>query len=139
MHTNHFATDTSASIIASVAIIPWLGSAFRGYLVGFKHSGKLHKFTTYNRSKEQLLKVDDTHVTWNLTGPDGRLEIKAERAAGGLLHAPLRSAMHKRVEETMLATVQVKHFDNAGQVIFDDVGTCAAMEVFGDLDRLLAI
>ena len=139
MQTNHFASAPDASLIASVAIIPWLGGAFRGYIVGFKHSGRLHKFTTYNKSREQLLTVDDTHVRWNLTGPDGTLEISAERAAGGLLHAPLRSAMHKRVEETMLATVRVRHLDVSGAVIFEDVGTCAAMEVFGDLERLLAI
>jgi len=139
MQTNHFESAPDASLIASVAIIPWLGGAFRGYIVGFKHSGKLHKFTTYNKTREQLLTVDDTHVRWNLSGPDGTLEIAAERAAGGLLHAPLRTAMHKRVEETMLATVRVRHLDASGAVIFDDVGTCAAMEVFGDLTRLLAI
>jgi hypothetical protein len=122
-----------------VAIIPWLGSAFRGYIVGLKHSGKLHKWTTYNRSKETLLKIDDSHITWTLTGPDGVIELRAERVAGGLLHAPLRTAMHQRVEETMLATVQLRHLSRSGEVLFESVGDCAAMEVFGDLKRLLAI
>ena len=139
MQTNHFATAPDASLIASVAIIPWLGSAFRGFIVGFKHSGRLHKFTTYNRSSEKLLTVDDSHVRWQLTGPDGTLEITGERASGGLLHAPLRTAMHRRVEETMLANVQVRHLDVLGRVIFEDVGSSAAMEVFGDLHRLLSI
>ncbi len=139
MQTNHFATEPDASLIASVAIIPWLGSAFRGYIIGFKHSGKLHKWTTYNKSREQVLKIDDSHVRWSLSGPDGTLEISGERAIGGLLHAPLRSAMHQRVEETMLATVTVRHLDASGQVIFSDTGTSAAMEVFGDLPRLLSI
>lgn len=139
MQTNHFATAPNASLIASVAIIPWLGSAFRGYIIGFKHSGKLHKWTTYNKSHEQALAIDDTHVRWAVTGPDGTLEISGERAVGGLLHAPLRSAVHQRVEETMLATVSVRHLDVSGAVIFEDAGTSAAMEVFGDLPRLLSI
>lgn len=139
MQTNHFASDPEASFIGSVAIIPWLGSAFRGYIVGLKHSGKLHKWTTYNRSKETLLKIDDSHITWTLTGPDGVIELRAERVAGGLLHAPLRTAMHQRVEETMLATVQLRHLSRSGEVLFESVGDCAAMEVFGDLERLLAI
>jgi hypothetical protein len=139
LQSNHFESDPEASFVGSVAIIPWLGSAFRGYIVGLKHSGKLHKWTTYNRSKESLLKIDDSHVTWQLSGPDGRLELKAERVAGGLLHAPLRTAMHQRVEETMLANVSVRHLSNSGEVLFDSVGDCAAMEVFGDLERLLAI
>jgi hypothetical protein len=139
LQSNHFESDPEASFVGSVAIIPWLGSAFRGYIVGLKHSGKLHTWTTYNRSKESLLKIDDSHVTWQLSGPDGRLELKAERVAGGLLHAPLRTAMHQRVEETMLANVSVRHVSNSGEVLFESVGDCAAMEVFGDLERLLAI
>ena len=139
MQTNHFASDPEASFIGSVAIIPWLGSAFRGYIVGLKHSGKLHKWTTYNRSKETLLNIDDSHITWTLTGPDGVIELRAERVAGGLLHAPLRTAMHQRVEETMLATVELRHLSQSGEVLFESVGDCAAMEVFGDLERLLAI
>lgn len=139
LQSNHFESDPEASFVGSVAIIPWLGSAFRGYIVGLKHSGKLHKWTTYNRSKESLLKIDDSHVTWQLSGPDGRLELKAERVAGGLLHAPLRTAMHQRVEETMLANVSVRHLSNRGEVLFESLGDCAAMEVFGDLERLLAI
>jgi hypothetical protein len=139
MQTNHFASEPEASFIGSVAIIPWLGGAFRGYIVGLKHSGKLHKWTTYNRSKETLLKIDDSHITWTLTGPDGVIELRAERVAGGLLHAPLRTAMHQRVEETMLATVELRHLSRSGEVLFESVGDCAAMEVFGDLERLLAI
>ena len=138
MQTNHFASDPEASFIGSVAIIPWLGSAFRGYIVGLKHSGKLHKWTTYNRSKETLLNIDDSHISWTLSGPDGVLELRAERVAGGLLHAPLRTAMHQRVEETMVATVDLRHISPTGEVIFESIGECAAMEVFGDLDRLLA-
>ncbi len=139
LQSNHFESDPEASFVGSVAIIPWLCSAFRGYIVGLKHSGKLHKWTTYNRSKESLLNIDDSHVTWQLSGPEGRLELKAERVAGGLLHAPLRTAMHQRVEETMLANVSIRHLSNSGEVLFESVGDCAAMEVFGDLERLLAI
>lgn len=139
LQSNHFETAPDASLIASVAIIPWLASSFRGFIIGFKHSGKLHKWTTYSKSTEQLLSIDDSHVRWQVSGPDGRLELTAERVAGGLLHAPLREAMYRRVEETMKATIQVRHFDKDGHLIFEDDGTCASMEVFGDLDRLLEI
>ena len=107
--------------------------------MGFKHSGKLHKWTTYNKTVEQQLAIDDSHIRWSLIGPDGVIEIRAERATGGLLHAPLRAEMQKRVEETMLARIEVKHFDKNGQLVFSSIGDCAAMEVFGDLERLLNI
>lgn len=137
IQTNHFETAPEASLIASAAIIPWLNTSFRGFIIGFKHSGKLHKWTTYNKSVEQNLAIDDTHARWSLTGPDGRLELEAIRVAGGLLHAPLRTAMYQRVEETMLSKVTVKHFDNSGKLLFSDTGEVGSMEVFGDLARLL--
>lgn len=139
MQSNHFASEPEASLIASVAIIPWLGGAFRGFIIGLKHHGKLHKWTTYNKTREVQLSIDDTHVVWIVSGPDGVLEIVAERAAGGLLHAPLRTAMYRRVEETMQAVVAIRHLSESGKLLFEDSGLNASMEVFGDLDRLLKI
>lgn len=138
LQSNHFASHADASLIASVAIIPWLAGSFRGFIIGFKHSGKLHKWTTYNKTKELKLNIDDSHVRWSLSGPDGVLELEAERVAGGLLHAPMRTAMYQRVEETMLANIKLRHLDHSGRELFADLGTCAAMEVFGDLEKLLA-
>jgi hypothetical protein len=139
LHSNHFASEPTASFIGSVAIIPFLGRKFRGYIVGLKHSGKLHRWATYNRSNERQLNVDDSHISWTLEGPDGILEISAERVRGGLLHAPLRTAMHQRVEESLDAKINLRHTSKSGQVLFEDVGTTAGLEVFGDIDRLLAI
>ena len=139
LHSNHFLSDPSASFIGSVAIIPFLGREFRGYIVGLKHSGRLHRWATYNRSRELQLKVDDNHINWSLRGPDGTLEISAERVRGGLLHAPLRTAMHQRVEESLDAKVHLRHLNVSGQVVFEDTGTTGGLEVFGDIDRLLAI
>lgn len=139
LHSNHIDSDPEASMVASVAIIPWIGNAFRGFIIGLKHSNKLHKWTTYNSSKEELLTIDDSHIHWKLTGPDGTLEISAERVRGGLLHAPLREAMHQRVEETLDAKIQIKHTSKQGKVLLEGTGLSAAMEVYGDIDRLLAI
>lgn len=128
-----------ASLIASVAIIPWLGRAFRGSIIGLRHSGRLHRWTTYNRSRESRLEITDTHVRWSMTGPDGRLDLDAERVRGGLLHAPLRTAMHRRVEETLDAKVTLRHTARDGTVLLEGVADCAGLEVFGDTARLLAL
>ena len=138
LHSNHVDVDPSASLVASVALIPWLRGTFRGFIVGLRHGGRLHRWATYNRSREAVLSIDDTHVHWTLDGPDGRLILSAERVRGGLLHAPLRTAMHQRVEETMDGRISIRHEDPRGRVLLEGVGTCAAMEVFGDVERLLA-
>lgn len=131
--------NTDASLIASVAIIPWLRGSFRGSIIGFRHGGRLHKWTTYNRSTERSLTIDNSHVRWSVTGPDGVLDLTAERMRGGLLHAPLRTAMHQRVEETLDARIEFRHTDHDGRVLIEGVGECAGLEVFGDTERLLAL
>ncbi len=138
IHSNHFDGEPAASFVGSVAIIPWKRSSFRGFIIGLKHHGQLHTWATYNGSRELGLTIDDTKVRWVLEGPDGRLTIEALRARGGLLHAPLRSQMHRRVEETLDAHVTVTHQDAQGRVIFTSQSTLTGMEVFGDTDRLLA-
>jgi len=127
-----------ASLVASVAIVPWLRGAFRGVIVGFHHGGRLHRWTTYRRARQTRLEIGDQHVHWTLTGPDGTLEIEAERMRGGLLRAPLRTAMHQRVEETLDASAHVRHTAPDGTVLLDGVASCAGLEVFGDIDRLAA-
>jgi tocopherol cyclase len=138
LHSNHLSGANDASLIASAAIIPWLGKPFRGFIMGLHHSGKLHSWTTYNKSKEEWLKVDDTHINWKVSGPSGELELRAERKRGGLLHAPLREAMHQRVEETLDGVIEVKH-TQAGKVLLEATATTSGMEVFGDIERLLRI
>ncbi len=138
LHSNHLKNYEDASLIGSAAIIPWLGKPFRGFILGLHHGGKLYSWTTYNKSKEELLTIDDSHISWKVSGPSGELELKAERKRGGLLHAPLREAMHQRVEETLDGVVEVKHTKD-GQVLLESTATTSGMEVFGDIERLLRI
>ena len=143
MASNHVDASTGdgsdASLVASVAIIPWLRRSFRGSIIGLRPGGRLHRWTTYNGSREDRLTIDDTHVRWTVRGPDGTLELDAERVRGGLLHAPLRTAMHRRVEETLDARVQLRQRDPEGRVLLEGAAECAGLEVFGDTDRLLAL
>ncbi len=142
LHSNTFA-GSDASLMASVALIPWRGREFRGFIVGLRVGGELYRFATYNGSRSVRLVVDDQHVSWTLASrspvpgrPPLRLELSAERVAGGLLHAPIRSQMHKRVEETLDASVAVR-LCRGDDVLFEGTGTAAGLEVHGDTDRLL--
>jgi hypothetical protein len=139
MHSNHLEAAPEASLVASVAIIPWLRSSFRGFIVGLRLGRRLHTWATYNGSKERSLEIDDSHVRWSLEGPSGLLELSAERVRGGLLHAPIRTRMHERVEETLDATLGVRLTAPTGQVVLDTLATSAGLEVHGDLERLLAV
>jgi hypothetical protein len=137
--SNHIDTAPDASLIGSVAVIPWLSGAFRGFLVGLKHGGTLYRWSTYTRARELTLEVDDTHVYWSLTGKAGTLELVATRVRGGLLKAPQRQAMLERVEETLDARVSVKHTDAQGRVLLEGTALATGLEIVGDIDRLTGL
>ncbi|WP_166869575.1 tocopherol cyclase family protein [Salinibacterium sp. ZJ70] len=137
--SNHIDTDPDASLVASVATIPWMRRAFRGTIIALRHGDALHTWATWNRSTERRLEIDDSHVHWSVTGRAGTLELTAERVRGGLLHAPLRTAMHQRVEETLDARVHIRHTGADGRVLLEGTGECAGLEVFGDTERMLAL
>ncbi|HBX68134.1 MAG TPA: hypothetical protein DEH25_01765 [Chloroflexi bacterium] len=136
--SNHFATPRT-SLTASIAVIPWLGSAFRGFIVGLWHQGKLYRFATYTGAKTESLAITDDKVTWVIRDRRYRLELSARRAEGGLLREPTTSEMLARVEETMLASVEVRLITRKGETIFEGRGRNAALEVNGDIPGLLAM
>jgi hypothetical protein len=47
--------------------------------------------------------------------------------------------MHQRVEETLDGRIRLRHTDTDGVTLLEGVAECAGLEVFGDIDRLLAI
>jgi len=137
MQTNHFETP-GTSLTGSVATIPGLGS---GYIVGLWHEGQLHQWTTYDiHSRLDKLIVDDNTVEWVMYNRHHELKIVATRAEGGLLKGPERTDMQKRVDETMQATVTIELTrieDFRRQLLYRGQGRNVAMEVVGDLSKLL--
>lgn len=137
MQSNQF-QQLQTCLTASVAIIPWMRSAFAGFIVGFWQDGKLHRFATYANSKILGLVVDDLHVRWQMCNRTHRLEIIATQAEGGLLHAPTPEGMGRRIAETLSATIHVRLVNlRSNDVEFDDVGEYGGLEAVGDLDKLI--
>jgi len=120
-----------------VAIIPWIGQAFRGFIVGLWLDGKLHRFATYSGARIESLQIFDDHVDWVLRYRQSRLFLKANRVLGGLLRGPTRLDIGQRALETLNATVQVRFESLQGKVLFDATGAHTGLEVMGDLPRLL--
>jgi tocopherol cyclase len=134
--SNHF-KGRSVCITASVAMIPWIGQAFRGFIVGLWLEGKLYRFATYTGARIESLEIVDDHVAWVLRDKRYRLSLTTRRVQGGLLRGPTRLDMGQRVLETLSATVQVKLETLKGELLFEGVGVHTGFEVMGDLPRLL--
>jgi hypothetical protein len=65
--------------------------------------------------------------------------MEALRVEGGLLHEPTRKAMLQRVEETLLAQVEVRFSTLNGKTLFRETGRNAGLEVQGDTQRLVVM
>jgi tocopherol cyclase len=139
MQTNHF-ENSSVSFTGSIATIPNLGFTFPGFIVVLLVDGQLYRFTTYNNSRVDKLIVSDTSVEWVLYNAQHELRIRAQRAEGGLLKGPEKTDMHKRVDETMRASVELELnalMHTRKQTIFAGQGRNMGLEVVGDLGMLL--
>lgn len=137
--SNHFSTP-GTSLTASIATIPNLGRTFPGFIVGLWHNQQLYRFTTYNNTKVERLALDDDHVDFILYNPDYELHLRSTRASGAPLRGPEREDMHKRVDETMNATIDIKLYKLSPMrktLVLEDQGKHAALEIVGDLSLLL--
>jgi len=136
MQSNHFdALDRKVSLMVSVAHIPWLRNYFIGFLVGFWLDDKLYKFATYTGAKRTTtINGDDVEVIF--TQGKHRLEIIAHKAPGSDLISPISGEMRGKVNESLLAVLDVSLFEN-GTKIYEGSGRNAGMELGGDVSILL--
>lgn len=130
MHSNHFSSPSPASLMASVAHIPWMGSYFPGFIVVVLADGHEYRFTTYNSSKMKCTVLED-RVLLEFKRGAYRLRINAWRGPSATLRSPITGQMTGKVNESLQARLDVvlSHHD---QIIWKDTGTTAGLEVAGD-------
>lgn len=130
MHSNHFHTDGPASLMASVAHIPWLGHYFPGFIVVLLADGVEYRFATYNGSK-MICEVLEDKVILEFRKGHHHLRIEARRAPGAVLRSPITGQMTGKVNESLQASLQVT-LSRDGKPIWAHTGTSAGLEVAGD-------
>lgn len=138
--SNHL-EQPGTSVTASVAVIPWLRGAFRGFIAGVWHRGRLYRFATYTGARVERLRVTDRTVEWTLLDRTYRLEMSIRRNATGLLYAPNLEDMSGRVAETIQATADVrlsKLESGVESVVLDGKARNGGLEVVGDVARLVS-
>lgn len=134
MQTNHFRSSDRASLLASVAHIPWLRSHFIGFISGFWLDGRLYRFATYTGAKKYL-EIGKNTVTLMFKNRHEELRLLATQAAGTALVSPLQGGMTGKINESLQATVQVELL-LGGQRVFEDTGRNAGLELAGEVGSL---
>ncbi len=136
--SNHLTgTDQPASLMASVASIPWMGSSFTGFLATFLFEGELHYFTTWARSQVQA-KVDESNAFTISFYQEGKhLRISGRPAAGGELLSPVTGqAMTGKINESLQGELDVV-FHREGKKLYAGTASWAGVEVSPRAGELL--
>lgn len=139
LQSNHFDAP-GTSLMASVAVIPWLRGAFPGFIIGLYHQSTLYRFATYTGAVIKKLEIGEQEIVLQIEDRKHRLSLWALRAKGGLLQAPTSEGMTGRIGETLGGRVEVRLESIAdGCTILQQWGRHAGIDAAGELARLLQL
>jgi len=133
IQSNHFEGDPEASLMLSVARIPWMKNHFLGFLSFFKVKGKLHRFATYNGANIEGIHIGEKEVVIRIRKKGALLEVRAIRKDGGILKAPRHGQMDRSIQESIISRIQVSLRDADGTLRFEGEGRHAGLEIVGDV------
>jgi len=137
--SNHFGED-GISLTASIAIIPWIGKAFPGFIIGFLWERQLYRFATYTGAKTRLLEIEDKTVHWIVEDKKYELEMFSEIGSSTYLRAPTPNGMDRQINESVDSLVKVRlsqKIKTGKTIIFQGSGLHAGFEKEGNIAKLL--
>lgn len=128
LQSNHFG-DTDASIMVSLAHIPFLGFSFQGFICNLNYNGHEYRFATYNNSK--ITKTICSGDLLEIVIAKGEYELKIEAVVcqdSGALKAPVKGSMDHIIKEGLSGSVYVRLLKDS-KVLFEKTGNPCAIEV----------
>ena len=129
--SNHF-SNPNLSFMFSIAIIPFLGMQFNGFLSALWHEGKFYKFATYTRAKVRSIEIEVDSIQIQIEDKKYRLEFKIFKKGSdfGNLKAPSSGEMLGHIAESINSKIELKLYNKKdNQLIIDDIGVNAGLEI----------
>ncbi len=130
MQSNNF-EKAGDSFMLSIANIPWLGSAFTGFLCVGSLGGRLLREASYTGAKLEGFRLDDGSAGLAVVHGRSRLEVGASRSRGGLLRAPVNGLLTRRISESVDARISLRWLSD-GEQVFAGEAPSAGLELVGD-------
>lgn len=127
LQCNTFA-NSNASLMISIADIPWLGSYFLGLIAFLYIDGRFYLFNTYSKSTIQRLDKEDNIIHIELKNRQNTLLVEAKKNLSGLLKAPQLGSMSRHIKESVDSEVSLQLMDEDRHVLFADEGHHAGLE-----------
>jgi tocopherol cyclase len=133
--SNHF-DRAGVSATVSVARIPWLGSAFVGFIAGVKLDDQLFRFTTYTGARLESFRSGRDHASLCCSDADHVLEADLEGAMPAALKAPRHGRMLARADESLGGRLRIALRRKDGATLFTGTGRIAGVEVMDERGEL---
>jgi hypothetical protein len=138
IQSNHFDLENDASLMVSVADIPWMGKFFIGFLCVLWIRGKYYRFATYTGARIHQLTYQNNRISLEISHKNLQLRITTGESKAGILKAPEIGKMDRIIKESLDALVSVSFTDLAKKsIIFKDTGRHAGFELAGDIHHLI--
>ncbi len=129
---NNF-SDPGTSFTFSLAKIPWLGRFFMGFIAFIYTKGRFFLFSTYNKSTITHIEHDTSSITISLQNNKSVLRAKVVKNNFGELRAPASGDMSRRIKESIDSTIDLTLHDNSGNLIYEDSGKRAGLEIVEEI------
>jgi hypothetical protein len=121
--------DSDASIMCSIADIPFLWTSFQGFICNLSFGGEEYRFASYNNSK--LIKASRSGNVLDIILMKGSLilEINAVMNDAGTLKAPKNGTMSNEIKEGSDGVISVRLIKKPGEVLYEGTGECCGIEL----------
>jgi tocopherol cyclase len=134
LQSNHF-EGGNASVMFSVAAIPWLGSEFDGLIAFLRIGDSFYRFATYTKAGIKKLAYEGNMLEIVVEDREYSLLIQASVKTGGVLKAPKNGMMNIDITESITSLVEVNLSHKNGNVIFKGTGRNTGLELAGEYRR----
>jgi hypothetical protein len=138
LQCNHF-DKSGVSLLASIAKVPWITGAFRGFIIGLLIEEKMYRFATYSGAKLEYLNIDNQMVEFVVSDKQYKLLVRAYRRNGVILHAPYDMQFIQRASESLTSEVDVTFWiknNKTERNIFSGRGYPTGLDVNGKLSEI---
>lgn len=128
LQSNNF-ENSDASIMMSIAKIPWLGKYFTGFLGFLYVKNQFYTFSTYNKSEISEISLINEQLTLTFKNKEYCLKIKAHIKNSGILRAPQSGKMTRHIKESVDSELEIELLTVTGNTVYADKASRSGLEV----------
>jgi tocopherol cyclase len=94
-------------------------------------------FSTYHHTKLQVEMADSNTLEIKLETGKQTYLLSVKSIKAGMLKAPVKGSMDRRIPESIDATLEIILLDKKGNQVFMDSSTITGLEMVGDYKKLV--